>query len=365
MSNVWYWVCMPFAALLRLFYSLTSSYGVSLILFTLVVKLVLLPFQMKSKKSMVRMTRLNGKIQEIQKKYANNPTKMNEEIQNLYLEQGVNPMSGCLWSMLPLFFMIALYYAIREPIVYFMNFGSLSAGQEVLAAAKELIEKAGITLSSSSAYEQVEISNIINSQFPEFISEHAGWVAVDYHFLGLDLSAVPSSIVSTLSSGITWGAAGLFLIPFISAGLQFFTMFVTTKMQPSAGSAAQSNKMMMLTMPLFSLWLCFTVPAALGVYWIVQSVLSLVQEVVLNRFYMGKLDTEEEERQQKIDEDRKRRQERAKLNQEEQKKAVSLKKKQQQSKAKKKVTTSEAGRVGSRPYARGRAYKADRYNELE
>ena len=80
-STIGYAICIPFAALLRLFYNLTGSYGVSLILFTLVIKLILLPFQMKSKKSMVRMSRMSGKMQEIQKKYANNQLKMQEEME--------------------------------------------------------------------------------------------------------------------------------------------------------------------------------------------------------------------------------------------------------------------------------------------
>ena len=80
-STIGYLICVPFAALVRLFYNLTGSYGVSLILFTLVIKLILLPFQMKSKKSMVRMSRMSGKMQEIQKKYANNQLKMQEEME--------------------------------------------------------------------------------------------------------------------------------------------------------------------------------------------------------------------------------------------------------------------------------------------
>ena len=88
-STIGYAICIPFAALLRLFYNLTGSYGVSLILFTLVIKLILLPFQMKSKKSMVRMSRMSGKMQEIQKKYANNQLKMQEEMQKFYQEEGL------------------------------------------------------------------------------------------------------------------------------------------------------------------------------------------------------------------------------------------------------------------------------------
>ncbi|MEG1657946.1 MAG: membrane protein insertase YidC, partial [Oscillibacter sp.] len=101
-STIGYWICIPFAALLRLFYNITGSYGLSLILFTLVIKLILLPFQMKSKKSMIRMGRMSGRMEEIKKKYANNQAKMSEEMQKIYTEEGINPMSGCLWSFLPM-----------------------------------------------------------------------------------------------------------------------------------------------------------------------------------------------------------------------------------------------------------------------
>lgn len=100
-AQLGYYICVPFAWLTRLFYTWTGSYGVALILFTLIVKLVLLPFQLKSKKSMLRMGRMNSKVQEIQKKYANNKEKQQQEIADLYAREGVNPMSGCLWSFLP------------------------------------------------------------------------------------------------------------------------------------------------------------------------------------------------------------------------------------------------------------------------
>ena len=88
-AQIGYYICVPFAWLTRLFYTWTGSYGVALILFTLMVKLVLLPFQLKSKKSMLRMGRMNGKVQEIQKKYANNKEKQQQEIADLYAREGV------------------------------------------------------------------------------------------------------------------------------------------------------------------------------------------------------------------------------------------------------------------------------------
>jgi len=169
MAQIGYWICYPFAALVRLFYTVTGSYGVSLILFTLVIKLILLPFQMKSKKSMVRMSRMSGKMKEIQKKYATNQAKMNEEMQKLYTDEGVNPMSGCLWSLIPMPILFALYYIIREPIKFFMNFGSLANGAKVVTAAKAAIDAAGLTMTTLSktgelgVYSQIEMIKLINS----------------------------------------------------------------------------------------------------------------------------------------------------------------------------------------------------------
>lgn len=370
MAQIGYWICYPFAALVRLFYTVTGSYGVSLILFTLVIKLILLPFQMKSKKSMVRMSRMNGKLQEIQKRYANNREKQGEEMQKLYAEEGVSPMSGCVWSFLPMPILFALYYVIREPIVFFMNFGSRSAGREVLSAAKSIIDSAGITLTSNSAYEQIEICNVINSKFPDFASAHPGWVTLDYHFLGLDLSEIPTRGFSMLKSGVTWAAVGLILIPILSGVLQFFLSKITMKTQPTAGQQGMSTKSMMYTMPLVSLWIGFTLPAALGVYWIAQSGFSAIQEWILGKFYSDKLEESENERQRQLEELRRQRQEEEKRRQEERRqlsakeqaaaRKKALKAQQDNSKGKKNRTT-ENGRVGDRPYARGRAYMEEHH----
>ena len=373
MSTIGYYICIPFAALMRLFYNLTGSYGVAIILFTLVIKLILLPFQMKSKKSMVRMSRMSGKLEEIRKKYANNQAKMNEEMQRFYQEEGINPMSGCLWSFIPFPILLALYYIIREPIVYFMNFGGREAGQAVVEAAKELIQGAGIELTTNAAYEQIEIANIINSQFPDFISQHPGWVNVNYHFLGIDLTAHPSSAFGQLSGGISLALIGLILIPIISGALSFLLSKISMSQNKMEGSAAASGKMMMWMMPLMSIYIAFIMPAALGVYWIAQSAFSIIQESILGKFYTKKLQAEEDARYQAREADRKRRQEEARVLQEQQRQQAvqkqSLKEKRKAAqdakaaKAKKAATsTTEAGRVGDRPYARGRSYREDRYD---
>ena len=152
-------VSMPFAALMRFLYTITGSYGVSIILFSLVVTLVMVPFQMKSKRSMVRMGKLSNRQAELQKQYANNQQKYQEELAKLYQEEGINPMGGCLWSFLPMFILIPLYYIIRQPIVYFMGISEAACG--ALREAAEGLGYVATTLSNGAygAYEQVDLFN--------------------------------------------------------------------------------------------------------------------------------------------------------------------------------------------------------------
>ena len=116
-----YYILTPFSWLLQLFYDLTGSYGFALILFAVVVKLILFPFSLKGKKSMIQMNMLQGKMQQIQRKYANDKQRQNLEIQKLYEKEKVNPMGGCLWSLLPIFILLPLYAIIRQPMKYMMG----------------------------------------------------------------------------------------------------------------------------------------------------------------------------------------------------------------------------------------------------
>lgn len=383
-STIGYAICIPFAALLRLFYNLTGSYGVSLILFTLVIKLILLPFQMKSKKSMMRMSRVSGQMQELQKRYAKNQAKLQEEMQKLYEEEGVNPMSGCLWSLIPFPILIALYSIIRQPITHFMMLS-----KDVLQTVVQSAADAGVNLTNivmmdkatgapalkdglyqMAAYGQI---NLVKAVQEMGLSTPEGWFDMNYNFLGLDLTATPWEYVKSFT--FTWAVIGVILIPILAGLSQFVFSKLTMKTQPQADAAGgASMKSMMYMMPLMSVYIAFIMPAALGVYWIAQSVFSLIQEAILNKTFSAKLSEEEEARFQARQADRQRRMEEARVQeqqrkQEEQKKKT-LREKQQAAQAAKAVkaakaatSTTEAGRVGDRPYARGRAYKADRYDE--
>ena len=258
-AQLGYYICVPFAWLTRLFYTWTGSYGVALILFTLLVKLVLLPFQLKSKKSMLRMNRMQGKIKDIQTRYANNKEKQQQEMAELYAREGVNPMSGCLWSFIPFPILIALYYIIRTPLRYFMSL-SEAAIEQITALAVSL----GYVAESSgqaAAYEQIYLAKFIHEHWADFDGKFAGLIDLNYNFLGMDLSSVGKDLFSQFPSG-GWPVIGILILPLISAALQFLMTMVSMR---SNGNTQMngSSKAMMYMMPLMTVWMGYILPAAL------------------------------------------------------------------------------------------------------
>ena len=377
-------ILSPFVWLLTFFYDFFGSYGIALILFAVVVKLILFPFALKGKRSMIQMNMLQGKMQKLQKQYGRDRERYNLEVQKLYEREKVNPMGGCLWSFLPLLILIPLYAIIRQPITHFMMLS-----KDVLQTVVQSAADAGVNLTNIvmmdkatgtpalkdglyqlASYGQI---NLVKAVQEMGLSTPEGWFDMNYNFLGLDLTATPWEYVKNFT--FTWAVIGVILIPILAGLSQFVFSKLTMKTQPQADAAGgASMKSMMYMMPLMSVYIAFIMPAALGVYWIAQSVFSLIQEAILNKTFSAKLSEEEEARFQARQADRQRRMEEARVQeqqrkQEEQKKKT-LREKQQAAQAAKAVkaakaatSTTEAGRVGDRPYARGRAYKADRYDE--
>ena len=383
-ATIGYYICIPFAWLLRALYELTSSYGWALVLFTVVIKLIMLPFQMKSKKSMMRMSRFQPMIKEIQTRYKNNQVKMNEELQRLYAEEGVNPMSGCLWSFLPFPILIALYSIIRQPITRFMMLtttamqgviDAVSAAGFDLAAIAMTANDGAVTvkdgLTQLQPYGQITLvkaAQELGVALPE------GWIHMDFSFLGMDLTMIPSDVIGQIGTG-GLAVIGVLLIPIVSGALSFWQSKVSMAGNPSAADpndpTARSSRMMMWMMPLMSLWIGFTLPAALGVYWIVNSLLYAIQEKVLTKYYKSHMEDELSEKEKQKRDDRLRRMEAAREQQrkiaaeESEKKTLKEKRAEKQAAkaTKKKNSTNESGRVGDRPYARGRSYDPEHYGE--
>ena len=155
------WITAPFAWLLKALYDLTGSYGWAVVLFGVVVNLILLPFMAKSKKSMMRTSRLQPRITELQRRHEGNQQKLNEEMAKLYREEKINPMSGCLWSLIPFPILIALYSVIRQPLTKMMGLGA----EAVTQLTDWVTTNAGYVAQAKSAYQEIQIADLIHQNW--------------------------------------------------------------------------------------------------------------------------------------------------------------------------------------------------------
>ena len=379
-------ILSPFSWLLEVFYNFFGSYGLALILFALVVKVVLFPLSLKGKRSMIQMNMLSGQMQKLQKQYGNNRERYNLEVQKLYEKEKINPMGGCLWSFIPLIILMVLYPIIREPIHYMMgindadtlnaiaqtvNWSSVAVDNGWLKTAADTFENIG--------YNQLYLSSLITPDNLAAVQTAAGdaganLFAINFDFLNFaDLSQIPKLKFWTVEGGF-----GLFILPVISAALSVVFSLVSMKTNAinQQSQNAQNNstmRTMMIVSPLISLWIGFTMPTALCIYWIANSLFSMIQEFICAKLLKKDYEKaaaaraeqerlakeeEKEERRRKAEE-RARRIEEEKLNRGKKKKGE----KKPVDEDKIPAAVKEASRVGLRQYARGRAYDPYRYSQ--
>ena len=386
-------IAKPFGLLMMWLYENFQNYGLSVIVFALIVKLILLPFQMRAKRSTMRMTRLQPRIKELEKKHAANKRKFNEEVQKLYREENVKPMAGCLWNLIPFPILIALYQAIRFPLTIMMGVPSelLTKATDTAPAGaiQAMLDKLGFSTNMNAAYEQIAQTQFISraENWPFFANLSEKLRQIDYSFLGLDLGMKPQLKVlwqGDWSDPDTKKLLLLLIIPILAAGLTLLQSKVSMKLTNSGDAndpQQKSAQSMMYMMPLMTLYFAFIMPAALGVYWIAGSVFAIIQEMLLNKRYQKifeKEDAEYNERQRlKAEELEAKRKETERLkaenattrNQNTSKKKIQItEREEQREKAReweRKQSASEDDddptRIGQRRYARGRAYDPNRY----
>ena len=405
-------ITVPFGWLLGVLYDLTSNYGVAMILFALIVQGVLTPINAKSKKSMMKMSRLQPRIQEIQRKYANDQQKQNEAMQQLQREEGASMgMGGCLWSFVPLFILFPLFTVIREPITYI-----LGESAEVVAQIIAIIKEASPALFESSRaggyYDQViaasaiaEHASLIQAAIPGISAETLE--GINFNFIGINLGAIPSWKFWAWDA-FNWANIGAFLIPLVSAGSQVLQMLISQKSNDSVitnekgvqdkemaanSQSAQTNKMMIWMMPIMSLWIGFTVSAGLSLYWFIGGVFRMITDPIMTKHYRKVYDAEDAIKLQRameadrLEAEKERiRAERRAANPEGQTQNTSKKKLQKQQQAEEAAAKAAAKRaydeskgifveeeaedscmsgIPSRPFCKGRNYDPNRYNTEE
>ena len=399
-------ITVPFGWILAQLYNITGNYGVAMILFAVVVYMALLPATAKSKKSMMKMSRIQPAMQDIQRRYANDPQKQNEALRQLQQDEGVSMGGGCLWSLLPMFILLPLFTVIREPITYILGC-SAEVSNEIVMLLKGLAPDA---FGPSAVYAQVTAAQLIPQYAAEIkaaipVVEDAVLNGINFSFLGLDMGAIPTWSFWKWGT-FTWSTVGLFLIPLVSAGIQVLQTKIMQKLNDSVivdkngvqdeetaknSQQAQTTKSMMLMMPLMSLMIGFSVSAGLSIYWMVGGLVRTIQDIFLTRHYRKIYDAEDAikiQRKMELDaieaEKERIRAERRAANPEGQTQNTSKKKLQKAEAAKlaaekaaslreynakhgifeeeEAPKTDALSGIPERPFCKGRAYDPNRYN---
>ena len=260
-------------------YQLVHNYALAILIFTIITKLILFPSSVKQQKTMAKNARLQAKQREIREKYGNNREKIQEETQKLYAQEGVKPYGGCLNTLIPMFLMIGIFYAVAYPLT-----NTLHLSSNMISNAKDtLVAIPGLNVSPSAVYEgQIDIMKYFDIEAVRNCFVDAN-ISVDkiadfcssFKFMGLNLMEIPNA------HGFSW----YLMIPVLSFVTSAGSQIIIQKMNSNGQAQQGCMKVMILLLPLFSAWISYTVPAAVGFYWICSTVLGFVQSVVLNKYY--------------------------------------------------------------------------------
>ncbi len=330
------YIMLALGFILNLFYKIIGNYGFAIILFTVFIKLALFPLDLKQRRSMAKTQKIQPLLMEVQKKYANDKDKLNQETMKLYQKYGINPASGCLPMLIQLPIILALYWVIKKPIFYMMGVSAsdvwriAEAFNTWAAANADKIPEAitlpityqkGMGNTNSFGMYEIQISQMLY-RYPEILNHPAitSWgktiEPINFSFLGMDLSEVPSlnaffGIFMGKFSGITPSIAMLWIIPILSGLSSWLTSKITSpsaagtkpkkgvvlseaeKAQMKSNNTSDTMRTMTMIMPIFSAWFAFTLPAAVGLYWIVSNIIQIVNHFLVKKYMTEEISQEE------------------------------------------------------------------------
>lgn len=264
-----------FGYLLNFLYDFINNYGVAMIVFSIVLKLLLLPISIKQQKTMTKSAEVQEEVKLIQKKYKNNPEKLNQATMDLYKSKKMSPFSGCLSSIIQIIIFISVFYLVSKPLSYMKKIDPqvIDTYKQEIAAQEE---------GSSNNYPEIKI-----------IKEKSGEderVAINMNFLGLNLSDVPTQNLSD---------PRVYVIPVLYVVSSFFSMRYTTMVQKKKKDeddkeekneqedtmeAMQSaTKSMQYMMPIMSVVISFIAPLGLSLYWLTNNLLTLTEKIIITK----------------------------------------------------------------------------------
>ena len=277
-----------FGFVLNFINSFVGNYGLAIILFTILIKLIMLPLSIKQQRTMKKSAKLQEQIKVLQFKYKNDPEKLNREMMELYKKENMSPFSGCLSSIVQFILLISIFYMVRFPLTYMERIDKTQINTYV-----QQMKDDGMTVSQ--AYSEIDIVrelDYLKEKFPE--DENLHKINLNMNFCGLDLSKIPQQNL---------GDWTVYIIPILYIISTFISMRITTSMQNSKkkddviditenkeeernemeDAMAQSNKMMSWMMPIMSVSISLVAPLGLALYWLVNNILMICERLILDK----------------------------------------------------------------------------------
>ena len=277
-----------FGYLLNIINNFVGNYGLAIILFTLIIKAVMIPFSIKQQRTMKKSAKIQEEVKVLQFKYKNDPEKLNREMIELYKKEKMSPFSGCLSAIAQFILLISIFYMVRFPLTYMKKIDKVQLDTYVQQMKND-------EMSVSEAYSEIDIVREINylkDKFPE--DENLNKINLNMDFFGLDLSKIPQQNLEDWT---------VFIIPILYIISTFISIRITTSMQSKTSkkddvievkdnkedknemedAMAQSNKMMSWMMPIMSISISLVAPLGLALYWLVNNILMIFERLIFNK----------------------------------------------------------------------------------
>ena len=281
-----------FGYILAILYNLVNNYGLAIILFTLIIKLALLPMSIKQQRTMKKSAKLQEKMKALQFKYKNDQEKLNQEMMNMYKEENMSPFSGCFTTIIQFILLLSIFYLVRCPLTYMQKMPA----EDLNKYASQIQEEKTL----SNAYPEIDIIreyNWLKEKNPE--DSNIEKTNLQMNFLGLDLSKIPQQNMNDYT---------VYIIPVLYIISSFISIRMTTSMQEKQNkekketvidgetgkeeikkdenevdSIMQANKTMSWMMPIMSISIAFVAPLGLALYWLISNILMIGERLVLNK----------------------------------------------------------------------------------
>ena len=302
--SIFYFFANIFGYVLDFLYEIVNNYGVAIILFSILVKLITIPLTIKQQKTMKKSAKIQEEMKQLQFKYKNDPEALNREVMALYKREDMSPFSGCLSSILQIVLLLSVFFLVRSPLTFMVKLEP-----DVISNMQQIVQNSG---QASNGYEEIQIIQYVrNLESAKSVSEeenndsqnendfnindYIDQVNLNMNFLGIDLSAVPTQNISDFKT---------LIIPILYVISSFISIRLTTSMQNKKNKEKEknlitdgksddkqeeynpmleANKSMSWFMPLMSVSIAIIAPLGLALYWLTNNILMIIERIILNK----------------------------------------------------------------------------------